>query len=50
VLSNLQQKANAQTVNPGAPSGTAKPKFKSMREALEYYSTHPDEAAAMANR
>ena len=48
VLSDLQQKANAQTVNPGTPSGTAQPKFKSFREAAEYYDKHPDEAAQAA--
>ena len=50
VLSDLQQKANAQTVNPGTPSGSAKPKFKDFGEAARYYAAHPEEAAAMANR
>ena len=50
VLSDLQQKANAQTVNPGTPSGSAPPKFKNFAEAHDDYSTHPEEAAAMANR
>lgn len=50
VLSDLQQKANAQTVNPGTPSGSAKPKFKNYEEAAIYYEQHPEEAAAMANR
>jgi ribosomal protein L7/L12 len=48
VLSNLQQKAAAQTVNSGTPSGTAKPNFKSFREAAEYYDAHPTEAAEAA--
>jgi hypothetical protein len=50
VLSDLQQKATAQTVHPGAPSGSAKPKFKNFAEAHAYYETHPEEADAMANR
>lgn len=50
VLSDLQQKANAQTVNPGTPSGSARPKFKSFEEAHAYYEQHPEEAAAMAQR
>lgn len=50
VLSDLQHKANAQTVNPGTPSGSAKPKFKDFAEAHAYYAQHPDEAEAMANR
>lgn len=50
VLSDLQQKAHAQTVNPGTPSGSAKPKFKDFAEAHAYYETHPEEAAAMAQR
>lgn len=50
VLSDLQQKANAQTVNPGTPSGTARPKFKNFAEAHAYYEQHPEEAAAMAQR
>jgi len=47
VLSDLQQKAHAQTVHPGTPSGSAPPKFKTHREAAEYYDTHPDEAEAL---
>ena len=51
VLSDLQQKANAQTVHPGAaPNGAARPKFKSFEEAHAYYEQHPEEAAAMAQR
>ena len=50
VLSDLQQKANAQTVNPGTPTGSAPPKFKNFREAAEYYEAHPEERAAMAER
>lgn len=50
VLSDLQQKATAQTVHPGAPSGTAKPKFKNFEEAFTYYEKHPEEAEAAANR
>lgn len=50
VLSDLQTKATAQTVHPGTPSGSAKPKFKDFREAHAYYEKHPEEAEAMANR
>ena len=50
VLSDLQQKANAQTVSSGAPSGSAPPKFKKLSEAHRYYEAHPEERAAMANR
>ena len=50
VLSDLQQKANAQTVNPGTPSGSAPPKFKNHAEAYAYYEQHPEEAERMANR
>lgn len=50
VVSDFQQKANAQTVNPGTPSGTARPRFKSFADAHAYYELHPEEAAAMANR
>lgn len=50
VLSDLQKKATAQTVNPGSPAGTAKPKFKNFEDAATYYAQHPEEAEAMANR
>ena len=50
VLSDLQQKANAQTVNPGTPSGSGKPKFKTFSDAYAYYEQHPEEREAMANR
>jgi hypothetical protein len=50
VLSDLQQKANAQTVNPGTPSGSAAPKFKNFHEAAEYFAAHPEEAERMAHR
>ena len=50
VLSDLQQKANAQTVNPGVPSGSATPKFKNFAEAHAYYEKHPEEAERMAQR
>lgn len=50
VLSDLQRKATAQTVHPGSPASSAKPKFKSFDEAAIYYAAHPDEAQAMANR
>jgi hypothetical protein len=50
VLSDLQQKAHAQTVNPGTPSGSAPPTFKKFSEAHAYYEKHPEEAAAMAHR
>jgi hypothetical protein len=50
VLSDLQQKANAQTVGSSAPSSSAPPKFKNFAEAHAYYEKHPDEAKAMANR
>lgn len=50
VLSDLQQKANAQTVSPGTPSGSAKPAFKNFADAYAYYQKHPEEAEAMAER
>jgi hypothetical protein len=50
VRSDLQQKANAQTVNPGTPTGSALPKFTSIREAAEYFDKHPAEAEVWANR
>lgn len=50
VLSDLQRKATAQTVTPGMPTGSAKPKFKNFEEAATYYAQHPEEAAAMAQR
>lgn len=50
VLSDLQQKATATTVNPASPTGAQKPKFKGFGSAAAYYDAHPDEAAAMANR
>ena len=50
VLSDLQQKAHAQTVNPGSPGGSAPPKFKNFSEAHAYYEAHPEEAEAMAKR
>lgn len=50
VLSDLQQKATATTVNPASPTGAQKPKFSGFGSAAAYYDAHPDEAAAMANR
>lgn len=50
VRSDLQQKANAQTVNPGTPSGTGTPTFKKFSEAAAYYEAHPEERARMAHR
>jgi ribosomal protein L7/L12 len=50
VLSDLQRKANAATVNPGTPGGSGQPKFKNFGEAHAYYEAHPEEAAAMAKR
>lgn len=49
VLSDLQQKAQASTVNPASPSGTAAPKFKGFGQAAEYYAAHPEEAERMAH-
>ena len=50
LLGQLQSQAAGATVHPGSTTPSAKPKFKSPREALEYYDKHPEEAAAMANR
>lgn len=50
VVESLQQKAGASTVNPGSTGSSAKPKFASFGEATKYYSEHPEEARAMANR
>ena len=50
VLSDLQQKANAQTVNAGVATGSAPPKFKNFSEAYAYYDAHPEERERMANR
>lgn len=50
VLSDLQQKASAQTVGTGTPVGRAAPRFKSFKEAAAYYDAHPEERAAMANQ
>lgn len=49
VINSLQDAGNATTVAPGTTTA-GKPKFKSYGEAAEYYSKHPDEAAAMAGR
>ncbi len=48
-LTDLNKKASGNTVTPGA-STPARPQFKNFRDAAEYYSKHPEEAAAMANR
>ncbi len=48
-LTDLNKKASGNTVTPGA-STPAKPQFKNFKDAAEYYSKHPEEAAAMANR
>ena len=50
VLSDLQQKANAQTVHQGTATGSQTPKFKNFAEAHAYYAQHPEEAERMANR
>ena len=49
VVGSLTGKAAGSTVAPGGTAPAA-PRFKNFLEAAEYYSTHPDEAAAMANR
>ena len=49
VLSHLQTQAAGASVRPGQAGAVTTPKFKSHREAMEYYSTHPEEAEAMAN-
>ena len=50
VVESLQQKASAGTVSPSGAAPPATPKFKSFAEAQRYYSEHPAEAEAMANR
>lgn len=50
VLETLTTQAAGGTVSPSQSSATQKPKFKDFGEALRYYTDHPDEAAAMAQR
>ena len=50
LLTQLQTQAAGATVRPDG-GGQGKPDFKGdFRKALDYYSTHPDEAAAMEQR
>ena len=50
LLTQLQTQAAGATVHPGATTPSATPKFKSFREAAEYYDRNPGDAAAMAQR
>jgi hypothetical protein len=49
-LATLQQKAAAGTVGPRGAVTTDRPKFKDFAEAMRYMETHPEEAAALAER
>ncbi len=49
VINSLQDAGAATTVAPGVTT-PGKPKFKNFGQAAEYYSAHPEEAAAMAGR
>ena len=48
VIDHLNAKTTGTTVSPTA-TAVGKPTFKSPKDALEYYSTHPAEAQAMAD-
>lgn len=50
VLDHLQTQANGATVHPSGSQVSGPPKFKSFKEASEYFEKHPEEAARMAQR
>ena len=50
LLGHLQTQAAGASVQPNASTSSAPPKFKSFREAAEYYEKHPEHAEAMAQR
>jgi hypothetical protein len=50
LLGHLQTQAAGASVAPNASTSSAPPKFKSFREAAEYYEKHPEHAEAMAQR
>jgi hypothetical protein len=50
LLGHLQTQAAGASVAPNASQSTAPPKFKTFREAAEFYEKHPDQAEAMAQR